>query len=183
MWILSAPSHTIFWRSILMLSLHLHLVICVVSTFQASQPKFSMNFPSVPCVPHSKPFHLSWFGHADNIWSRVVIMNLLITYFSAAFCLIIPHILLRMLFSDTLIVFFSFSWWGPNLTVNAQHHCGTLRNFHIIINRKCIGMLMRMSSCCTLKLIPCGWHYPGHTVLHALEIVCPRPVTMSVPCG
>ena len=79
--------HSTPWRSILILSSHLHLDLpwSLSLRFHQQNPEYTSPLPHtcyMPCPPHS-----SQFDHLKNVWSGVQIIKLLSTLFSNTFSL------------------------------------------------------------------------------------------------
>jgi hypothetical protein len=49
-------------------------------------------FSSPPCVLHAPPIHLPWFGHPNNIWWWVQIIELRVVQLVTASCHFIPSL-------------------------------------------------------------------------------------------
>ena len=78
----------------------------------------------------------------------------------------------------------AFVFKDHDITICAQHDCGTLSDLHTDIKRKCVPACSQwMSSSCRPCQSPCGIHCPRHTTPCALEGAGPssiQPGTLTV---
>ena len=100
----SMPYHPTSWRSIFILSSHLHIDL-QSGLFRSGFPtKLCRHFLHPPSMLHSLT-RASWFGHPNNIWWGLWIIKLLIMQSFALPCtssLLGPDVFLSMLFFNTL---------------------------------------------------------------------------------
>ena len=107
----SMPYHPTSWRSIFILSSHLHLDLQSGLFCSGLPTKLCRHFSLFPSMLHSLP-RASWFGHPNNIWWGIWIIKLLIVQSFALPCassLLGPDVFLSMPFFNTLSLCSSLS--------------------------------------------------------------------------